>query len=145
MINIVKTALLFGGAAFVLSACGGSSSPMPDSSNAVQPPQPLPPAATAEPINVTGVVVAGFAQCDVDLERLNGEIVASDVDGSNVNGQYELAVEDEIGAFIISATNCTYEDEFSGDIVNNASFRAGIVLTDDDAVSYTHLTLPTKA
>ena len=114
----------------ILAACGGGggSTSAPQQSVTMVPPPPV-----TQSVTMSGVVVAGFAQCNVALEQLNGSVVASDNDGSDTNGQYDLTAPADAGVYILSASSCTYEDEMTGNRVSGASFRAGVTFTDSDA------------
>ncbi len=118
----------------ILVACGGGggSAPTPQQVVAPTPPSPPPP-PVAQSVTLSGIVVAGLAQCNVALEHLNGSIVASDSDGSDATGQYNFTAPADPGVYILSASSCEYEDEMTGNRITGASFRAGVRLTDGDA------------
>ena len=114
-----------------LVACGGGGGSVGQSSQnsapSTPPPLPAPPPVVGD-VDVNGIVVAGLAECDVTLQDLDGREVTRDTDGSEVTGVYALNVPAQDGVFILSAINCNYEDELTGDIITNGAFRAGLVL-----------------
>lgn len=112
-------------ASALLIACGGGGGNSAESSTNTSPSAPPPVIGN---VSINGIIVAGLAKCDVALQDLDGRELARDADGSEVTGAYALSVPAQDGVFILSATNCNYEDELTGNIITNGAFRAGIIL-----------------
>ena len=138
--RLLKSLVLATSVVPFLIACGGggggggavtSAAPQPSFTPTPTPTPTPPPAPASSQVTVSGVVVAGLAECDVELENLSSNLIVSD--GSGTDGQFVLTAPADPGVYILSASNCEYEDELTGERVTGASFRTGLVLSDSDA------------
>lgn len=99
---------------------------------------------------ITGVPVKGFAYCDVVVRepvgtvlsefsyRPAGVVVGQPVDGgpavpqpTEADVRFTLTVRDYVGAAVIEATNCSYEDETTALRFDLAIMRAPIVIPEE--------------
>ena len=132
--NRIYSHTVVASAVAILAACGGGGG---GSSSTTPPPVATPPAppppAPAQTIGVSGVVVAGLAKCDVALQRRDGTEVARADAGSDANGRFAFDVPADAGVFVLRASDCSYEDEYTGERITGAVFRAGVTFDESDA------------
>ena len=108
-----------------LASCGGGgSSPAAPQQTAV-PPAPTPVASVK--LDLTGAVTAGSAACALDVASLDGQSVGNGQ--SDSSGAFSVELENpDAGVYILSASNCTYSDEFTGEVVSGVNLRAPFVV-----------------
>lgn len=126
MRKIDKKFLWLSVSCLVLSACGGSNS----SDNNPVPPPPSTPPSSPTGTKLTGQVTApGYAQCNVGAEDLAGASVGEAV-FSDQFGAFTLEVGENTGPLLITASDCTYTDDFTSAPVSNGLFRSFLTQVD---------------
>jgi len=107
----------------------------------------------SQSLSVSGIAAAGLAECRVEAFALDGRSI-SDVyvgasspmsaGGTPTDGSYTLQLEaDHSGPFLIEATDCTYIDEASNEVISGGVMRALATVTstgDGDTEVTVHVT-----
>ena len=96
-------------------------------------------------ITITGVNDAPVAQNDVGYIQEGKTLTVSDGDNANVSGSYDATGEHSGDVINTSSSSHSDSDADDSASLSVASFRTGGSEGSGTAVSYTHLTLPTKA
>ncbi|MEM7569603.1 MAG: DUF1800 family protein, partial [Pseudomonadota bacterium] len=93
---------------------------------------------------VTGVAAAGLAECRIEATDLNGEAIADafigesnpvSSNGTPTDGVFSVTINEFTGPLVLNATDCTYIDEASNEVITGVSMRAVAVIGAGDGSS----------